>query len=267
MADRIVAAAALKPDDEVVEIGPGLGILSERIAACPVRRLCLVELDPRLAAALRERFHCAADVEVVESDFLKLDLPARVMAGSRHRRGDARPTKIKVIGNLPFNVAGAILRKLCESRHLISRMVLMFQREVGERIRAHPGTEGYSALSVYSALYWEIEAHFRVAAGNFHPRPKVDAEVIVFAPRPAPFEPEEEGALLKVIRAAFSSRRKTVRNALKGALKVSPAEVERALSDASIDPACRAETLAVADFVRLARALRAILASYLARAD
>ena len=138
----------------------------------------------------------------------------------------------------------------------IARMVLMFQREVAERIRSRPGAGNYGALSVFTAMYWEIDGHFRVAAGSFHPKPKVDAEVLTFAPRrPMPFAPEEESTMLATVRAAFSAPRKTLRNAVGKALAIEPTALEAAFKRAAIDPAARAATLAVGDFVLLARAL------------
>ncbi len=252
IADRIVAAARLRPGDQVIEIGPGLGILSERIVAYPIGHLTMVEIDSRLAAGLRSRFDGSANVEVIEADFLEID-PASVF-------GDSPAV---VIGNLPFSSAGAILRKLCDwrrmnSRQMISRMVLMFQREVAERIRARPGEPGYAMLSVVSALYWEIDSHFRVAAGSFHPKPKVDAEVLIMRPRARPpFGDDEETAVIETVRAAFSARRKTLRNALSAGLEIAPARAQAAIEHAAIDPRARAETLAPADFVRLARILKA----------
>jgi 16S rRNA (adenine1518-N6/adenine1519-N6)-dimethyltransferase len=246
IADRIVAAAKLEAGEEVIEIGPGLGILSERIAARRVRRLLLIELDSRLAERLRQRFADAPNVVVVESDFLHLDFASLEVSAP-----------VKVIGNLPFNAASAIFRRLCEWRDMIGGMVLMFQREVAERIRAHPSGTFYSALSVYASMYWEIDSHFRVAAGSFYPKPKVDAEVLTFRPRRhRPFRDEEEAGLLRTIRTSFSAPRKTLRNALAGGLRISLAKAEHALAVAAIDPSARAATLSVEDFVRLARALR-----------
>jgi 16S rRNA (adenine1518-N6/adenine1519-N6)-dimethyltransferase len=139
---------------------------------------------------------------------------------------------------------------------VVRRMVLMFQREVAERIRARPGERAYSALSVFTTLYWETREHFRVAAGNFNPVPRVDAEVVVFAPHErATFAPADEAAILETIRAAFSAPRKTVRNALAGALSAAPDTVVGALGRAGIDHAARPATLSVEDFVRLASAL------------
>ncbi|HYB90892.1 MAG TPA: 16S rRNA (adenine(1518)-N(6)/adenine(1519)-N(6))-dimethyltransferase RsmA [Candidatus Binataceae bacterium] len=249
VANRIVDAAELARGDSVIEIGPGLGILSERIAAHPIARLTLVELDSRLAAGLAERFAGDRRVRVVQADFLDVDFAA--LAGQ---------APVKAVGNLPFSSAAAILRKLCDNAGLITRMVLMFQREVAERIRARPGASDYSALSVFASLYFEIESHFRVAAGNFHPRPKVDAEVLVFAPRArALFEPSEEGRVLRTVRASFSAPRKTLRNALAHALGLEPSRIDAALARAAIDPGARAEALAAADFVALSRSLGADL--------
>ena len=245
VADRIVAMAELGRDDDVVEIGPGLGILSDRILSHPIRRLHLIELDSRLAAHLRTRLTDVPNVEIVEADVLKLDLAPII----------ERPP-VKIIGNLPFNVAAAVLRKLSDYRHFISRMVLMFQREVADRIRAKPGDQSYGALSVYTALDWAIDRHFRVDAGSFHPRPKVDAEVLLFVPRSQPWcEAHELEQVLAVIRAGFSSPRKIIRNTISAGLKLGAAEVEAELDAAAIDPHARAETLSVADFVRLARAI------------
>lgn len=245
VADRIIQSAALAPGDEVIEIGPGLGVLTERILGRPVRRLCAIELDRRLASHLTARLGEAPGFALVQGDVLRLALAGVI----------ERPPAV-IIGNLPFAGAGAILRKLSGERRLISRMVLMFQREVAERIRAQPGGRPYGALSVFTALYWTIAGHFRVAAGNFHPRPKVDAEVLCFDPRrEPPFEPGEEAMVLEVVRAAFSSPRKTVRNSLASGLHGAVERSEAALERAGIDPRARPGALAPADFVRLARAL------------
>lgn len=263
VADRIVAAADLSESDPVVEIGPGLGILTEKIAGRPLRSLTLVELDPRLAARLRERFADGGDanVRVINADFLAIDFAALIA-------GPFSP--VKVIGNLPFNVAAAILRRLSDNARMISRMVLMFQREVAARIRAIPGDEAYGALSVFNALYWKIDLHFSVAAGSFHPRPKIDAEVLAFTPRATPSFAdgnENERDVLETVRASFSAPRKTIRNALGHWLGIDSSRIARALERAAIDPATRAEKLGVPDFLRLAHALRIELAGRIVARD
>ena len=251
VAARIVAAAQIQPGDRLIEIGPGLGILSDEMVRHPLRKLILVELDARLAAALESRFRDDARVTVINEDFINVDVN-RLAGGS----------SLKIIGNLPFNVAGAILERLCGCRETVSRMILMFQREVAERIRARTGDSNYAALSVYTALYWQVREHFRVAAGSFHPKPKVDAEVLVFAPHATmPFRPAEEGGVLATIRACFSAPRKTLRNALAGGLRIESGGAESALARAGIDPSARAARLAVDDFVRLSRVLGAAATS------
>ena len=245
VADRIVEAAEITAGDDVIEIGPGLGILSERLVLQPLRRLILVELDDRLAAQLRERFANDARVTIINRDFLGLE-SSDLSTGAPFR----------VVANLPFNVAAAILERLCGMHANVARMVLMFQREVAERIRARVDSNNYGALSVYTSMYWSVTEHFRVSAGSFHPKPKVDAEVLTFAPhRPMPFAPNEERAVLGTVRAAFSAPRKTLRNAVGRALALESSTLEAAFAHAAIDPSARAATLAVEDFVRLARAI------------
>lgn len=245
IADRIVAAADLSSSDDVIEIGPGLGILTERILRHDVHRLTLVELDRALAARLRETLAADQRVTIIESDFVKVDFPSLAK------------NPVKVIGNLPFNAAGAIFRVLCDHHELIAMVVAMFQREVGERIRARPGDSEYSALSVYAALYFDIDFHFRVAAGSFHPKPNVDAEVLRFRPCKNPlFNRDEEASVLETVRAAFSAPRKMIRNSLASGLGISSQDAESALAEAQIDSTARAESLSPEDFVRLARAQR-----------
>ncbi len=238
--------------ESVIEIGPGLGILTDLIAACPLAKLTLIELDRQLAAALETRFHADPRVSIIEQDFLRVDLEQLA----------ASAAKLVIIGNLPFNVATAILERLCHFQAYISRMVLMFQREVAERIRAEPSTRAYNALSVFTALYWEIIDHFRVAAGSFHPRPKVDAEVLVLIPRATPlFADAEETSVLDTVRASFSAPRKTLRNSLAGGLGIMSEAAEAALLQSGIDPLRRPGTLPPSDFVRLARTLCATIPS------
>ncbi len=151
---------------------------------------------------------------------------------------------------------------------MISKMVLMFQREVAVRIRAVPGDDAYGALSVYTALYWDIDLHFTVAAGSFHPRPKVDAEVLRFAPLATPlFAAIDERDVLDTVRASFSAPRKTIRNALSHSLGIESAQTTRALERAAIDPGTRAEKLGVPDFLRLMRTLRTELAGRIVARD
>ncbi len=244
IADRIVASANLSSSDDVIEIGPGLGILTERILRRDIRSLTVVELDHELAERLRKTHPGDPSVAVVEADFVKTDFDSLAK------------NPVKVIGNLPFNAASAIFRILCDHHELVAMIVAMFQREVGERLRARPGDSEYSALSVYAALYFDIDLHFRVAAGSFHPKPRVDAEVLRFRPREKLlFDRDEEPRVLETVRASFSAPRKMIRNSLAGGLGISSEDAVAALRRAEIDSTARAESLSPEDFVRLSRAL------------
>jgi 16S rRNA (adenine1518-N6/adenine1519-N6)-dimethyltransferase len=244
IADRIAGLAELGPADDVIEIGPGLGMLTEVIIQCGVHALTAIELDVRLAAALEARWQGRPEFHLINADFLRLP----VLPGDR---------PVKVAANLPFNVASAILERLCAYQARITRMVLMFQREVAERIRARPGEAAYGALSLYTALYWHITDHFRVSAGSFRPRPKVDAEVLAFTPRqPSLFDATGEQLILRTIRATFAAPRKTLRNSLASGLALAPANAAGMLELAHIDPNARAATLALDDILRLASILK-----------
>ena len=245
VAAQIVNAAGVEAGEAVVEIGPGLGILTERVLYANPRILTLVELDQRLAAALATRFGADPRIRLLNRDFLTV------------KSSEIEGERLKVIGNLPFSIAAAILRSLTQYHESVSRMVLMFQREVGERIRARPGARNYGSLSVFSSLYWHVIGHFRVAAGNFHPRPKVDAEVLIMEPRrESDFSKAEEPDVLATIRAAFSAPRKTIRNSLVCGLCIECREIEDALNRANIDHSMRPALLHCSQLIALARLLR-----------
>ena len=246
IAERVTGLAELGTNDDVIEIGPGRGILTEVILERGVHSLTAIELDTRLAAALKARWHGRAEVRVICADFLELHtLPTN--------------GRIKVVANLPFNVASAILERLCAYRNRIARMVLMFQREAAERIRARAGERAYGALSLYTSLYWNIADHFRVSAGSFRPRPKVDAEVLAFTPRePAPFAPIDERLILRTIRAVFAAPRKTLRNSLAAGSRLPPSQAAELLERAEINPDARAATLTLNDILRLAKIFKTL---------
>jgi 16S rRNA (adenine1518-N6/adenine1519-N6)-dimethyltransferase len=240
VADRIVASAAVA-GRAVVEIGPGTGVLSERLAAVAAE-LFLVEIDRRLAARLTERFAAASHVHVLVADALEVDYE-RLLAG----RGRA-----VVVANLPYGVGTRILIRLMEAPRAIERMVVMLQREVATRLVARPGSKAYGALTVWTALHARTETLFRVPPAAFLPRPKVDSAVVSVilddASRAAIARPERFRAL---VRAAFGQRRKMLRSSLAGL--VEGGEFERA----GIDPRRRGETLSLEEFAALADGRRA----------
>jgi len=241
---RILRSLQLQAQDRVLEIGPGRGALTLPLAE-GVGRLLLVEKDRDLAARLRETL-AEKPVEVVEGDFLELpwsDLEQRV-GGSP-----------KIVSNLPYNVGTAILVKLLRSVAPGTLMVLMFQREVGERILAKPGTKEYGSLSIFCQLAAETNRISIVSPSAFHPPPKVESMVIRFVKREQPLLPESEWSHFEeFLRAGFAQRRKMLRQNLRPAWSgISAETVEAKLKAVQANPQARAEELSVEQWVRLFR--------------
>jgi 16S rRNA (adenine1518-N6/adenine1519-N6)-dimethyltransferase len=236
--ERIVSAARAT-GRVVVEIGPGIGALSDALAAI-ADELFLIEIDARMAQRLAARFAAAPNVHVIAADALAVDY-SKLLAGRR---------RAVAVGNLPYSVASQILLRLIESRASFERLVLMLQREVAERLIAKPGTKAYGALTLRTALHGEAEIVLRVSRGSFVPRPKVESAIVSVtlqtAPRVSIDDEERFGA---VVRAAFGQRRKMLRGALAKIAR--SADIERA----GIDPGRRGETLSLDEFARLANAL------------
>ena len=241
IAERIVDLAGLHGDETVLEIGPGRGALTAMLAA-RCRRLLLIEIDRDLAAGLRARFADQPHIELIEGDVLRLDLAARL--------GDAAPAT--VVANLPYNISTPALMHLLDTPELFSRLVLMLQREVAERLGAGPGGKDYGGLSVVVQAVAEARVALRVPASAFAPRPKVESAVVVLTPRrPTPLSAERRRALRHVVRTAFARRRKQLVNVV-APLTDDP---RGALAALGFDPRARPETLSPADFIRLADAL------------
>ena len=237
----IVAAVGVAPEDHVVEIGPGLGALTEPLAAL-AGRFDLVEIDRDLAGGLREQFADRPHVHVHEHDALRFDLADIASA----------PHRLRVVGNLPYNISTPLLFRLIEQRALIRDMLLMLQEEVVARLTAEPGSHAYGRLGVMCSLWCEAERVMRVGPGAFRPAPKVHSAVVHLRVREQPaVAVDDETAFARIVAAAFGQRRKTLRNALRTLL---PAETIEACS---VDPTARAETLGLESFAALANALSA----------
>lgn len=231
--ERIVAAIDPRPDDRVLEIGPGQGALTWPLAA-RLERLHAIEIDRDLAAALRADPRSTA-LALIEGDALAFALPA----GPPWR----------VVGNLPYHISTPLLFHLHAQRARLVDLHLMLQAEVVERMAAGPGGKDYGRLSVMLQASWQVEALFTVPAEAFHPRPEVRSAVVRLRPRDDAIDPTEEPALERIVRAAFGQRRKTLGNALRGVLGA------EALHALGVDPGARAEQLSVADYRRLAAVL------------
>ena len=249
----IVHAASISSRDVVLEIGAGLGALT-LLAARQAARIYAVEKDSRLADLLRAEFESNGlnNVILIKKNILRVDIRALAAeAGGR----------LVVIGNLPYNISSQILVQLISVRKAVKQAVLMFQMELAERLTAGPGGRDYGRLSVMLQYCAELKSVGRVPASRFFPRPKVDSAVLslVFKPQSA-LSPEEEVFFFKVIRAAFSRRRKKLRNSLAGGeLGLSTAAAQQALERARIDPSRRAETLDVAEFLALSASVNRTL--------
>lgn len=242
--ERIVEAAGICERDTVMEIGAGLGDLTLHLAG-KAKEVLALELDRRLLEVLERRLRDASNVRILHEDALRLALPGSLRQMDRPR---------KVVANLPYNVGTRILLRLASYPSEIDLMALMFQKEVAERITARVGSKAYGSLSVLLGLQWESRMLFKVAPGAFRPSPKVESALVVLTPLEKPrVDVGDQGIFEQLVRAAFSQRRKTLLNALKGCLGGDKMETGGLLSLADIQSSRRAETLSLEDFARLAR--------------
>ncbi|HAD04273.1 MAG: ribosomal RNA small subunit methyltransferase A [Desulfuromonadales bacterium GWC2_61_20] len=238
---KIIEAAALSTDDKVLEIGPGLGALTDLMLprAGLVR---VMEVDSELVERLQGR--SAANLVIHQGDALRLPWKELLLE-----------PPYKLVANLPYNISSQVLFKILEHRPLFSRLVLMFQKEVGDRLCAPPGGKDYGILSVHCQLWFEIRRVTIVPPGAFVPVPKVDSVVLAFTPLATPRAVvADEPFFRRVVKGAFGQRRKTLRNALLGAGFVE-SELRAALDVAGIDGGRRAETLNIQEFAALSTAL------------
>jgi 16S rRNA (adenine1518-N6/adenine1519-N6)-dimethyltransferase len=238
-ARAIVNLLAPTASDLVVEIGPGEGALTDELAR-RCGRLIALEVDRALLDRLRRRL---PSVEVLEADARTWDygMLARPPGG-----------RVLVVGNLPYSVSKPIVAALLEARAVIDAMALMLQREVAERLAAPPGSKVYGALSVLTQIVCDVEVALRVPPGAFRPPPQVESAVVRLTPRATPRVPAAiEARFREVVKAAFSSRRKTLANALAGGLGVPLGVAREAATTSGVDPGRRAETLAIEEFVAL----------------
>jgi 16S rRNA (adenine1518-N6/adenine1519-N6)-dimethyltransferase len=237
---RIVRTAGLSPDDEVLEVGPGLGSLTLGLAGA-VRHVTAVEIDAGFVAALAEVLADVHNVEVVHADALALDLD-RLVGG--------RP--VRAVANLPYNVATPLLFRLLATPAVVD-VYVMVQREVGERWQARAGTPLYAGVSAKLALLAQVRVELSIPRAVFHPVPNVDSVMVRIARRSDAPDAATYRRLATLIEAAFSQRRKTLRNTLRGV--ADPDRLAGAAAEAGIDLGARAETLDAAAIRRLDHAL------------
>jgi 16S rRNA (adenine1518-N6/adenine1519-N6)-dimethyltransferase len=246
---RIVAALDPKPDDVILEIGPGQGALTRHLAGT-VRRLILVELDDTLAAALQSTYADREDVTVVHGDVMRIPIAEHV----------DDPRMLKVVGNIPYNITTPILFRLLERDIRPQSIVLMIQKEVAARILAPAGTAEYGALSVGVRSVARVERLFHVGRGAFRPVPRVDSTVLRIVPLwPPPLTSQDEADLRALTRVAFAWRRKQLQKTLRSAPEygLDPATLAAVATETGVALDSRPEELDPETMIRLARSLRA----------
>ena len=261
IARRIVEAAQILPEDQIVEIGPGKGVLTWQLADA-ARKVVAVELDERMQEFLFPLQKKHSNLEVVWGDFLKVpweDLPL-----------DAGP--VKVVANIPYYITSPIIQKLLQAdriekepleqvQPLTESIVIMVQKEVADRMAAAPGCKDYGTLSIFCQYAARIEKVLKVSAGSFYPVPKVDSTVIRLTPRrKAEIDVSSPAEYFKVVHAAFSQRRKTLSNCLL-ANGYEKKRIEEASLESGIDLRRRGETLSLPEFAKLANLLGSIAVS------
>jgi 16S rRNA (adenine1518-N6/adenine1519-N6)-dimethyltransferase len=249
--DRIINAVSPRTDETIIEIGAGRGALTARLLET-TGRVVAIEFDRDLLSSLREKFSGASNFVLIEADALTTDFCAAIAPAQRAR----------VVANLPYNIATAVLQRLIEQRRCLSEMTLMLQREVVDRITAEAGSTERGYLSVLVEAYCEAEQQFDVAPQAFRPVPKVWSTVVNLRVRPKiGAEVKDEALLWQVVSAGFAQRRKTILNNLRDApLNIQELLKKRGgasivLCDAGIPPLRRAETLTLEEWAMLVNAI------------
>ena len=233
--EQIIRAINPKPDDAIVEIGPGLGALTEEILAVNPK-LQVVELDRDLIPVLRTKFFNYPEFRIHEADALKFDF-SQLMAD--------RP--LRIIGNLPYNISTPLIFHLLSQAGVVQDMHFMLQKEVVQRMAAVPGDNNYGRLGIMTQYFCRVQPLFEVGPGAFRPAPKVDSAIVRLVPHQTLPHPAKDLATLQaVVRTAFNARRKTLRKALGGMVSAEQ------LQSLGIDDGLRPENLALADYVAIA---------------
>ena len=243
--EDIAASALLDENTGVLEVGAGIGCLTEQLSMRAGKVVC-VELDNSLRPVLAETLKGRDNVEIVYGDIMKQDIPALV----KEKFGDMRCV---VCANLPYNITSPVLTAFIESK-CFDAVTVMIQREVAKRICAKPGNADYGAFSLFVQWYMETELLFDVPASCFVPQPKVTSAVIRLKKREKPQgEVKDEELMFKIIRAAFNQRRKTLVNAISAGVNgVSKEEAEQAIVESGLDARVRGEALGIEDFIKIA---------------
>jgi 16S rRNA (adenine1518-N6/adenine1519-N6)-dimethyltransferase len=246
--DKIIKAGGLSRDDLVLEIGPGLGGLTERLLA-EAGKVVAIEYDRGLYRVLEETLASNPSLQLINADFLEVDL---------HKTLKCPEYRYKVIANLPYYITTPIIFKLLESRTDWDLMIFLVQKEVAERLVAKPGGKDYGALTVMLNFFGTVEWVCRVPKEVFYPAPQVDSAVVKITPGPEKIDWEIYPFLQRVVQASFGQRRKTLLNAL-GRLEPELGgkdKLQEIILKAGINPSRRGETIGVAEYLKIAKELQ-----------
>ena len=251
--DEIIAGSLIGNDDFVIEIGPGMGVLTQELADIAAK-VVAIEIDTRLIPILNKKFASYDNVEFINEDVMKCNINEII---ADHITKNCK--SVRIVGNLPYYITTPIVMKLLEEKVEAESITVMIQKEVADRIVAEPGSKACGAITASAAYYCETERITEAPASAFEPRPKVDSTVIRLDVRSAPpVELLEEESYFEVVKYGFAQRRKTLLNALTGMRGMDKAAVGAALESAGVDAKRRAETLSIDELAAVANAVVAL---------
>jgi len=247
---EIITRAELDASDRVLEIGAGLGALTLPLSGA-VHQVLAVEKDSHLTGILKNKLSRLGigNVTLINDDILKLDFGRTLPIAEK---------KATIFGNLPYNISSPCLEKIIQNRNLVNRAIIMLQLELAERLIASPGSKEYGAMTLFIQYQAHLSPIFEVPKEAFYPKPKVGSMVLALdLERPHPRRAEDEACFEMVVKGAFSHRRKTLLNSLRGSLSsYTGEEIQEALEICGIDPSRRAETLSIDEFIILASTMK-----------
>lgn len=250
--NKIIRISNIQEDDIIVEIGAGVGLMTEAIAK-QARKVIALDIDPRMIGILKKRMAPYRHVDIVQADVLEYDFSSAI--------GELPSRKIKVIGNIPYNISSQILFRLLAYRDHISSMILMFQKELADRLTATPGTKAYGVPTVLVSMYLLCSREMAIPSSCFYPKPAVMSSVLKMVIREKPqMDLADHDFFFKIAKTAFAKRRKTLLNNLRGLnlLGYSAMDMANALKNSGIDGARRGETLTALEIGKLSNALHSI---------
>ncbi len=254
---RIVEAAGLSKGDLVLEIGPGLGSLTVRLAD-KAGLVVAVEIDKKLIPALNANIQDYLNIKIIQDDILKLDVDKVLKEAIAEREGEFSHTSTKIVANLPYYITTPVVMKLLEGGLTVETMVFMVQKEVADRMIAKPGGKDYGALSVAVQYYSNASIAIKVPPSSFIPQPDVDSCVVKLdIYKTPPVKLHDKKLFFRVVKAAFGQRRKTLVNALNnsGFFNLTKDEIKKIFDENGFDENLRGETLSIGEFARLSNSI------------